>query len=74
MTKFTHALTRLPGANFAAGLTPAAAGPPDLNLALRQHAAYRGATGRARGYSPLQVDVSEFREMDGGLSCLSLRF
>ncbi|MGZ4816968.1 MAG: dimethylarginine dimethylaminohydrolase family protein [Terriglobales bacterium] len=26
------------------------------------------------GYEPLVVDVSEFRKMDGGLSCLSLRF
>jgi dimethylargininase len=26
------------------------------------------------GYSPLTLDVSEFRKMDGGLSCLSLRF
>jgi dimethylargininase len=26
------------------------------------------------GYNPLQLDVSEFRKMDGGLSCLSLRF
>ncbi len=29
---------------------------------------------RARGFLPLEVDVSEFRKMDGGLSCLSLRF
>jgi dimethylargininase len=26
------------------------------------------------GYSALAIDVSEFRKMDGGLSCLSLRF
>ena len=26
------------------------------------------------GYSPLLLDMSEFRKMDGGLSCLSLRF
>ena len=26
------------------------------------------------GYRPLALDVSEFRKMDGGLSCLSLRF
>ena len=26
------------------------------------------------GYEVLQVDVSEFRKLDGGLSCLSLRF
>lgn len=27
-----------------------------------------------RGYSPLPLAMSEFRKMDGGLSCLSLRF
>ena len=26
------------------------------------------------GYDPLPLDMSEFRKMDGGLSCLSLRF
>ena len=29
---------------------------------------------RARGFNPLELDMSEFRKMDGGLSCLSLRF
>jgi dimethylargininase len=28
----------------------------------------------ARGFSPLELDMSEFRKMNGGLSCLSLRF
>jgi dimethylargininase len=28
----------------------------------------------SHGYKPLLVDMSEFRKMDGGLSCLSLRF
>jgi len=28
----------------------------------------------ARGFVPLEIDISEFRKMDGGLSCLSLRF
>jgi dimethylargininase len=28
----------------------------------------------AAGYRVLEVDVSEFRKLDGGLSCLSLRF
>jgi dimethylargininase len=27
-----------------------------------------------RGYAPLPIEMSEFRKMDGGLSCLSLRF
>ena len=26
------------------------------------------------GYATIEVDVSEFRKLDGGLSCLSLRF
>ena len=26
------------------------------------------------GYHPLTLEMSEFRKMDGGLSCLSLRF
>jgi dimethylargininase len=28
----------------------------------------------ARGFRPLELDMYEFRKMDGGLSCLSLRF
>jgi dimethylargininase len=28
----------------------------------------------ARGFHPIVLDMSEFRKMDGGLSCLSLRF
>jgi dimethylargininase len=28
----------------------------------------------SRGFRPLVLDMSEFRKMDGGLSCLSLRF
>jgi dimethylargininase len=27
-----------------------------------------------RGFDPLELDMSEFQKMDGGLSCLSLRF
>lgn len=29
---------------------------------------------RAHGFDPLMLDMSEFQKMDGGLSCLSLRF
>jgi dimethylargininase len=29
---------------------------------------------KARGFDPLELEMSEFRKMDGGLSCLSLRF
>lgn len=39
-TALTRALVRLPGPNFTAGLTASALGPPDLDLALRQHARY----------------------------------
>ncbi len=28
----------------------------------------------ARGFNPMPLDMSEFQKMDGGLSCLSLRF
>jgi dimethylargininase len=28
----------------------------------------------ARGFQPLLLNMSEFQKMDGGLSCLSLRF
>lgn len=37
---FSRAIVRPPGANFAAGLTSAADGAPDLELALQQHAHY----------------------------------
>jgi dimethylargininase len=29
---------------------------------------------KERGFDPLELDMSEFQKMDGGLSCLSLRF
>ncbi len=32
------------------------------------------ATLRRLGYAPLTLDMSEYQKMDGGLSCLSLRF
>ncbi len=40
---FTHAITRLPGPDFAQGLTTAAFGAPDYELILTQHAAYVAA-------------------------------
>ncbi len=40
-----------------------AAGYPKLHAALHQ-----------LGYSTVALDMSEFQKMDGGLSCLSLRF
>jgi dimethylargininase len=44
--KFRHALVRPPAASFAQGLTSAGLGPPDLQLALAQHAAYCDALRR----------------------------
>jgi len=40
---FTHAIVRIPAANFAEGLTTAALGVPDFDLVLEQHARYCGA-------------------------------
>jgi dimethylargininase len=40
---FTHAFTRLPGENFADGLTTANLGVPSFELILKQHQAYRQA-------------------------------
>lgn len=37
---FTRAIVRPPASTFASGLTTADLGPPDLDLALKQHAAY----------------------------------
>jgi dimethylargininase len=63
-------LLRVPeGEDYAAnavlvnGRVLVAAGFPRLEAALR-----------ARGLAPLPLGMSEFRKLDGGLSCLSLRF
>ncbi len=40
---FTHAFTRLPGINFAGGLTTANLGTPSYEMILKQHQAYRQA-------------------------------
>jgi dimethylargininase len=40
---FTHAITRLPGENFADGLTTANLGRPSFSLILQQHHVYRQA-------------------------------
>jgi dimethylargininase len=39
------------------------AGRPHVEAALKE-----------RGYKTVSLDMSEFEKMDGGLSCLSLRF
>ncbi len=41
--QFTRAIVRPPARTFAAGLSSAAAGAPDLDKALDQHAEYVGA-------------------------------
>ena len=40
---FSHAITRLPGVNFAAGITTSNLGRPSFPLILQQHQAYRQA-------------------------------
>ena len=42
-TRFTRALLRTPGENYATGITSAAEGPPLLATALEQHASYAAA-------------------------------
>ncbi len=42
----SRAITRLPGENFAEGITSAGLGLPDYRIALRQHSAYRDALER----------------------------
>jgi dimethylargininase len=44
--KFKHALVRPPSGSYAQGLTSAGQGPPDLNMAHAQHAAYCDALRR----------------------------
>jgi len=41
--RFTRAILRVPGANFADGITAADEGPPQLERALEQHASYSDA-------------------------------
>jgi dimethylargininase len=44
--RFTRAIVRPPSSSFSRGLTRADLGPPDLDLALAQHAAYCAALGQ----------------------------
>lgn len=61
---YTRAIVRVPGRSYAAGLTTAAAqGPPDLERALEQHAAYCTAL-RACGLA-LTVLAADERHPDG---------
>jgi dimethylargininase len=52
---FTHAITRLPGPDFAQGQTTANLGAPEYNLLLSQHAAYTGAL-RSLGLAVMPLD------------------
>jgi dimethylargininase len=61
-TRFTRAILRRPGTNFAAGIT-SGAGRPDLALALAQHAAYARAL-EAAGLA-LTVLEADMRYPDG---------
>jgi dimethylargininase len=60
---FTHALLRLPGENFAQGLTQSGEGAPDPALALVQHRHYR-ATLEAAGLA-LTILPADPRHPDG---------
>jgi dimethylargininase len=55
---FRHAITRLPGASYAQGLTRVDLGPPALPLALAQHAAYCAAL-RAAGVAVTTLPADE---------------
>lgn len=61
--RFTHALLRLPGDNFAQGLTQSGEGAPDPALALAQHQHYRAAL-EAAGLA-LTVLPADPRHPDG---------
>jgi dimethylargininase len=56
--QFTRAIVRPPARNFAAGLTSAAAGPPDFSRALEQHARYVEAL-RERGLTVTCLEPDE---------------
>jgi dimethylargininase len=55
---FSRALVRAPGISFAGGLSSASEGPPDVALALRQHASYVAAL-RGCGMDIIRVDPDE---------------
>ena len=63
MDRFTHALLRLPGENFAQGLTQSGEGAPDPAHALVQHQHYRAAL-EAQGVA-LTVLPADPRHPDG---------
>ncbi len=56
--KFTRAIVRPPGRNFAGGLTTSGLGPPDLDRAVSQHRAYV-ETLRLCGFEVIQLPADE---------------
>ncbi len=58
--KFTRAIVRPPGRNFAGGLTTSGLGPPDLDRAVSQHRAYV-ETLRLCGLEVVQLPADEKR-------------
>src|SRR5579862_2311448 len=57
---FTHAILRTPAPNLAQGLTTAAAGPPNFDLALVQHARYAEALRQAGLQTTVLNPLPEF--------------
>ena len=71
---WTAAPRRTPaGAPTAAGLSPPAKPAEARVLVAAGYPTFERQLTDA-GFHPLALDMSEFRKMDGGLSCLSLRF
>lgn len=68
---FAEAIVRAVPATIEAGITSAKLGKPDYEMAREQHDRFVGAL--ERGYEVIELEMSEFRKLDGGLSCLSLR-
>lgn len=58
MTRFSKAITRLPGESYANGITTAGLGAPDLSLTLAQHDAYCTALVRC-GVSVTTLEADE---------------
>ena len=64
---FTRAIVRPPARSFAAGLSSAGEGPPDVGRALEQHAAYVAAL-RDCGLQITQLPPDEVKKLkDSGV-------
>lgn len=75
---FKNVIVRRPSKSMAEGITSSPElGKPDYENAIKQHDSYVEAFKKLvenAGYEVITVDTSEYRKLDGGLSCLSLRF